>query len=124
MDGQRGGFSAGPAALNVNVGGASGTVTWGTTVGTNLVGTLVLSSPTAANVTTFQNPIVWEPQSARFESTTTRRPPPTTPSSGRRFGNRRPHEDGALPWRSPRQYLTAAPRPSSSVLCRPTMRLD
>ena len=43
--------------MNVNIGGASGTVTWGTTVGTNLVGTLILSSPTAANVTTFQNPI-------------------------------------------------------------------
>ena len=43
--------------MNVNVGGASGTVTWGTTQGSNLVGTLILSSSTAANVTTFQNPV-------------------------------------------------------------------
>jgi fibronectin-binding autotransporter adhesin len=52
-----GGFSAGVAALNVNVGGSSASVTWGTTQGSNIVGTLILGSTTAANVTTFQNPI-------------------------------------------------------------------
>ena len=52
-----GGFSAGPAAMNVNIGGSNAQITWGTTVGTNLVGTLVLSSTTAANVTTLSNPI-------------------------------------------------------------------
>jgi autotransporter-associated beta strand protein len=42
--------------LNVNVGNGAA-LTWGTTVGTNLVGTLKLSSNTAANVTTFQNAV-------------------------------------------------------------------
>ena len=52
-----GGFAAGGGPLTVNVGGSSGTVTWGSTVGTNLVGTLKFGSVTAANVVTFQNPI-------------------------------------------------------------------
>jgi autotransporter-associated beta strand protein len=52
-----GGFSAGSAAMNVNIGGASGTVTWGTTVGSNIVGTLKFGSTTAANVTTLANPV-------------------------------------------------------------------
>ena len=51
-----GGFSAGAAAMNVNVGnGAS--LTWGTTPGTNVMGTLKLSSSAAAAVTTFQNKV-------------------------------------------------------------------
>jgi fibronectin-binding autotransporter adhesin len=51
-----GGFSAGAGALTVNIG--SGTaLTWGTTVGTNIVGTLKFGSATAANVTTFQNAV-------------------------------------------------------------------
>jgi fibronectin-binding autotransporter adhesin len=51
-----GGFAAGAGALTVNIG--SGTaLTWGTTVGSQLVGTLKLSSMTATNVTTFQNAI-------------------------------------------------------------------
>jgi fibronectin-binding autotransporter adhesin len=52
-----GGFSAGVAPMNVNVGGAGASVTWGTTQGSNIVGTLILGSTTAANVTTIQNPI-------------------------------------------------------------------
>ena len=54
-----GGFAAGAAPLSVNVGGNStpSTLTWGSTVGANIVGTLMLSSTTAANVVTFQNPI-------------------------------------------------------------------
>jgi fibronectin-binding autotransporter adhesin len=51
-----GGFSAGVGALNVNVNGGT-LISWGTTVGTNLVGTLKLSSTAAANATTFQNAI-------------------------------------------------------------------
>jgi autotransporter-associated beta strand protein len=56
MTANGGGFSAGSGALNVNVGNGAA-LTWGTTVGTNLVGTLKLSSNTAANVTTFQNAV-------------------------------------------------------------------
>jgi fibronectin-binding autotransporter adhesin len=51
-----GGFAAGPGALTVNIGSGSA-LTWGTTVGSNIVGTLKFGSPTAANVTTFQNRI-------------------------------------------------------------------
>ncbi|MBN2217305.1 MAG: autotransporter-associated beta strand repeat-containing protein, partial [Pirellulales bacterium] len=51
-----GGFSAGAGAMTVNVGNGTA-LTWGSTVGTHLVGTLKLSSPTAGNVTTFQNSI-------------------------------------------------------------------
>jgi fibronectin-binding autotransporter adhesin len=56
MTANGGGFSAGAGALIVNVGNGAA-LTWGTTVGTNLVGTLKLSSNTAANVTTFQNAV-------------------------------------------------------------------
>ena len=52
-----GGFSAGSAAMNVRVNNGTGTLAWGSTVGTNIIGTLMLSSPTATNVTTFQNGI-------------------------------------------------------------------
>lgn len=49
-----GGFSAGNAALTVNIG--SGTsLSWGSTQGTNIMGTLMLSSVEAAALTTFQN---------------------------------------------------------------------
>jgi len=51
-----GGFAAGAGAMTVNVGNGAA-LTWGTTVGTHLVGTLKLGSATAANVTTFQNSI-------------------------------------------------------------------
>jgi fibronectin-binding autotransporter adhesin len=57
MTANGGGFSAGAAAMNVYIGGGSGTVTWGDAVGTNLVGTLKLSSTSAAAVTTFTNSI-------------------------------------------------------------------
>ena len=43
--------------MAVRVNGGTSTLTWGNTVGTNIVGTLMLNSPTAANVTTFQNGI-------------------------------------------------------------------
>ncbi|MCC6126681.1 MAG: autotransporter-associated beta strand repeat-containing protein [Pirellulales bacterium] len=52
-----GGFSAGASAFNVNVGGASGTLTWGSTVGSEIVGTLKFGSRTSANVTIFENGI-------------------------------------------------------------------
>ena len=54
-----GGFAAGTAPLSVNVGGnpTPSTLTWGSSVGSNIIGTLMLSSTTAANVVTFQNPI-------------------------------------------------------------------
>jgi fibronectin-binding autotransporter adhesin len=51
-----GGFSAGAGALTVNIGSGSA-LTWGTTAGTNIVGTLKFGSATAAYVTTFQNAI-------------------------------------------------------------------
>ena len=51
-----GGFAAGSGALTVNIGGGAD-LTWGSTVGTHLVGTLKLSSKTATNTTTFQNAI-------------------------------------------------------------------
>ncbi|HLA86298.1 MAG TPA: PEP-CTERM sorting domain-containing protein [Thermoguttaceae bacterium] len=51
-----GGFSAGAGAMTVNVGNESA-LTWGTTVGTHLVGTLKLNSSTSTNVVTFQNSI-------------------------------------------------------------------
>lgn len=56
MTANGGGFSAGIGALNVNVGNGAA-LTWGTTVGTNLVGTLKLGSSSSANVTTVQNAI-------------------------------------------------------------------
>ena len=53
-----GGFSAGSGAMTVRINNSTATVvTWGTAVGSQLVGTLKLSSTTAANTTTFQNVI-------------------------------------------------------------------
>ena len=55
-----GGFSAGAGSLTINVGG-SGTpskLTWGTTVGTNIVGTLMFGSTTSQNATIFRNPVI------------------------------------------------------------------
>jgi fibronectin-binding autotransporter adhesin len=54
-----GGFSAGPAALTVNVGnqGTPSTLTWGNTPGSNIIGTLKFGSTTSQNVTTFRNPV-------------------------------------------------------------------
>ncbi|MBN2577498.1 MAG: autotransporter-associated beta strand repeat-containing protein [Pirellulales bacterium] len=51
-----GGFSAGTGPMNVNVGGGVN-LTWGSTVGSQIVGPLILGSTTAQNVTTFQNNI-------------------------------------------------------------------
>ena len=51
-----GGFSAGGGNMDVNV-GSTGTLTWGASVGTQVVGTLKLSSTTALNVTTMLNAI-------------------------------------------------------------------
>ncbi|MBN2578715.1 MAG: autotransporter-associated beta strand repeat-containing protein [Pirellulales bacterium] len=51
-----GGFSAGTAPLNVYLNSSTNTVAWGTS-GNVIKGTLKFGSPTAANVTTFQNPI-------------------------------------------------------------------
>ena len=51
-----GGFSAGSTAMNVSI-GMGIPLTWGTTVGSQMVGTLLLSSPTAGAVTTFQNAV-------------------------------------------------------------------
>ncbi len=51
-----GGFSAGSAAMDVNVNGGAA-LTWGTSIGSQIVGTLRLSSPTAAAVTTFHNSV-------------------------------------------------------------------
>ena len=54
-----GGFSAGAGSLTVNVGGSTtaGTLTWGTTPGTNIIGTLKFGSTTSQNVTIFRNPV-------------------------------------------------------------------
>ncbi|HLA83176.1 MAG TPA: C1 family peptidase, partial [Thermoguttaceae bacterium] len=52
-----GGFAAGAGAMTVRVNNGTGTLTWGTTVGTNIVGTLKFGSETAGNVVTFQNGI-------------------------------------------------------------------
>ena len=54
-----GGFSAGAGPMIVNVGGNTtpSTLTWGNSVGSNIVGTLLFGSTTANNVTTFLNPI-------------------------------------------------------------------
>ena len=45
--------------MTINVGGHAtpSTLTWGTTVGTNIVGTLKFGSTTSQNVTTFRNPV-------------------------------------------------------------------
>ncbi|MCC6125502.1 MAG: autotransporter-associated beta strand repeat-containing protein [Pirellulales bacterium] len=52
-----GGFAAGTGALTVNVNNNTSTLTWGTAVGSQIVGTLKFGSSTAANVVTFQNGI-------------------------------------------------------------------
>ena len=50
-----GGFSANGGLFTVNLGGSGATQTFGTTVGTNLVGPLLFGSATANNETLFQN---------------------------------------------------------------------
>lgn len=50
-----GGFAAGAGSLTVRINGNTNALTWGGTIGTNIVGTLMLNSPTAGNVTNFQN---------------------------------------------------------------------
>ena len=54
-----GGFSAGTGSMTVNVGGNAtpATLTWGDTIGSQIVGPLMLSPPLAGAATTFQNPI-------------------------------------------------------------------
>jgi len=54
-----GGFSAGAGSLTINVGGngTPTTLVWGTTSGTNIIGTLMFGSTTSQNVTTFRNPV-------------------------------------------------------------------
>ena len=54
-----GGFSAGGGPMTVNIGGDStpDTLTWGTTVGSQIVGTLRFGSTSATAATTFQNSI-------------------------------------------------------------------
>jgi autotransporter-associated beta strand protein len=52
-----GGFSAGSANMTVRINGGAGTLTWGTNQGSEIVGTLALSSSTAAAITDFQNAI-------------------------------------------------------------------
>jgi autotransporter-associated beta strand protein len=54
-----GGFAAGAGSLTVNVGGSStaGTLTWGSTPGTNIIGTLMFGSSTSLNATIFRNPV-------------------------------------------------------------------
>ena len=52
-----GGFSAGSAKMTVQINGGAGTVTWGTTQGSQIVGTLMLSSTTAGAVTELQNAV-------------------------------------------------------------------
>ena len=52
-----GGFSAGGGALTVQINGGTGTLAWGTTQGSQIVGPLVLSSTTALFATNLQNAI-------------------------------------------------------------------
>ena len=52
-----GGFAAGAGPLSLRLNNGTSTLTWGTTVGTNIVGTLKFGSSTAANVVTLQNGI-------------------------------------------------------------------
>ncbi len=52
-----GGFSANGGVMTVDLGGSGGTLNWGTSVGTKIVGTLMFGSPTANNETLFVNPI-------------------------------------------------------------------
>jgi fibronectin-binding autotransporter adhesin len=51
-----GGFSAGTATMIVNIGGGTA-LTWGTSVGSQIVGTLKLGSQTATSITMFRNAI-------------------------------------------------------------------
>ena len=51
-----GGFSGGANALNVNIGGGTA-LTWGTSAGSQIVGTLKLGSTSALSAVTFQNAI-------------------------------------------------------------------
>ena len=54
-----GGFSANGGVMTVNIGGAAtpATMQWGTTVGSQIVGTLQFGSTSANNQTNFENPI-------------------------------------------------------------------
>ncbi len=52
-----GGFSAATGQLTVNIGGASAEQVWGTSVGSQIVGTLQLGSLSATAKTLFENPI-------------------------------------------------------------------
>ena len=52
-----GGFSTAAAPCVVNIGGNGDNVPWGDNVGSGLVGTLKLCSPTCTNTVTFLNPI-------------------------------------------------------------------
>ena len=56
-----GGFSASDGELTVDIGGngtgTGGTIVWGTTISTNIVGTLMFGSLTASSETNFLNPI-------------------------------------------------------------------
>ena len=52
-----GGFAASDYPMTVNIGGSGASLTWGTTVGSRIVGTLKFGCTTANNVTTFQNGI-------------------------------------------------------------------
>ena len=55
--GNGGGFSAYTSPLTVNIGGGSATLAWGTTVGTQIVGTLSFESSRSTSAVTFLNPI-------------------------------------------------------------------
>ena len=58
VDRQRRRFCRGPGgSMWVNIGGDLRTVSWGTSVGSQIVGTLKLSSSTSQDLTNFQNPI-------------------------------------------------------------------
>ncbi|MBN2218613.1 MAG: autotransporter-associated beta strand repeat-containing protein, partial [Pirellulales bacterium] len=52
-----GGFSGGLGSMIVRIGGGTGWLDWGTNVGTQIVGPLKLSSPSARQITDFQNSI-------------------------------------------------------------------
>ena len=57
--GTGGGFSAGAGSLTINIGGSATApaLIWGTTVGTNIIGTLSLGSSSSQNATIFCNPV-------------------------------------------------------------------
>jgi len=52
-----GGFAGGAGPMTVRIGGTTDAVSWGTTVGTNIVGTLRFGSTTAGSSVTFENVI-------------------------------------------------------------------